>query len=216
MLSRKLKWLWRSRENIIDMLNNRGYNIDEHLTFDEFFEWAGDDNEATIKESMTITEKKQLPKGIDEIMMVFWCLEDKLGDNIQKYITKLGISDTYECKPNTLTKSIIIVELGVTPSTKSEIKTLQKRGIHIDVFTLQEMQINVTKHFYVPLHTICSFKEKKKIMKEYAITKKDFPEICVTEPTIKHLCVPKGTLIRITEPSTTQIGEFSITFRLVR
>ena len=197
--------LWKSRETVIKMLITRGYDEAEEysLDYETFKQWAeeGETDIRAIKEALTlifIKEKKNV--------LVTWLSDAKLGENLQLILSKMG---------SNITRAIVIVDVGVTPSAKAIIKTLAKKKIYIDVFTITETQFNLIDHEYIPKHEIKTKKEKKSLLKAYGITQADMPHIKTTDPVIKYLGATKGQLIKITRESDTQPGYKTIAYRIV-
>ncbi len=220
MNASKLKSLYLSRCTMFEVLEDRRYIIDNdaRMSFDEFKEWAGNDIEETIKKAMTLIVEKMIGNNRVEATYVFWPIEDKLGDNIQGMLEKMGMNESWKCdvkKDDRVVKAIVISDIGITPSAQNQIKMLHKRGIRIDSFTLQESMINVTKHVYQPTFEVVGAKELKKILSQYGCKKGDLPSYKLTNPVVRHFGVDKGTLFKVKRESITQPGEYCYSYALV-
>ena len=64
-------------------------------------------------------------------------------------------------------------------------------------------KIDVTKHALVPMHTIVSEAEKKKIIERYNLTGQQLPRILKEDPAIAHLKPKTGDIVKITRKSVT-------------
>jgi len=213
---------------MLEVLQDRGYDVShlERISATKFQERHINEEEDAIKNSMTIQVTKSLSKKKDktirtqrsETTTVIWPVEEKLGENVVGIIQKMGISDDWivDPSPEKTHKAIVIIDGCITPTTKSSLKIIAKRGIRIDVYTLEESLFNVMKSVLVPKHRIISKKEEKELLREYGITKKDMPEIKITEPPMRHLSPERGNIIEIKRPSDTQPGEYTIYYRVVR
>lgn len=206
---------------MIEILQDRGYETSSYpkKTWEEFLPIYETEEEEDVKQSLEMKVSKSLPKKRTETTTVLWPIEEKLGDNIVGILQRsMGLNDNWivESTISAPQKAIVIVENGVTPMAKGTLKTLSKRGIKIDVYSLQESVINIMKSCLVPEHKIVSRKEAKELMQEYGVTKKGLPEIKITDATMRHLSPNKGDVIRIKRPSETQPGEFTITYRVVK
>jgi len=201
-----IEQLWKSRETLISILKRQKYDVEEYsITLDEFKEWAGNDDIRTIKDALTLILTKELPK--QDKLLIMWLGDGKLGENLQMILSKMN----YEgCS-----RSIIIVDVGVTPSAKSLIRNLARKKIFVEVSTMIEMQFSVLDHEYVPLHELCNNTIKNNVLKAYGIKTSQMPEIKFYDPAIKHLGATKGQLVKITRDSETQPGYKSITYRVV-
>ena len=64
-------------------------------------------------------------------------------------------------------------------------------------------KFDVTKHIFVPKHTIISDREKTQLFKTYCITLRELPKIYSDDPAIKHLKAKAGDVIKIVRKSPT-------------
>ncbi len=137
-------------------------------------------------------------------IMIFW--KETLGTNVREIVS---ILQDQECN-----RAIIISKAPKNHWAKTIIDNMRKKNTYIDVYLLDEAQINITKHKYVPKHEICTTREKNAIMKSYSATSKQLPEILQSDPIMRHYGGRKGQLIRITRTSET-LGKPCVTFRIV-
>jgi len=199
----KIFWLWRSQEIIKEILVDRKLPKIEPMPFSKFVEWVGEfETEELLKEAMEMVVGEEKNKT-----MIFWSLKPKLGTNIRDMKIKM---ETEEAK-----KAIVICDDSVTTNSKKIINDLRYQGVFVDVYSLDEMQINISKHRLVPKHEICSSKKKKELMRSYSLTATQIPRISHADPMVRHLRAVKGQLIKITRPSETQYDKMFITYRIV-
>jgi len=200
--------LWRSRRTMLQVLADRKYPIpdDAHLTYDEFVEWVGEDDEETVREAMTLVYEKDSAKAPDKIMVI-WPNAPKLGTNMRDVYARM---QEQECA-----RAIVIVDHSVTHWAKSILRGLKQKKVHVDTYVLAESLFNVMEHRLVPKHTICSAVEKKRVMSAYAVGANELPHIRTTDPVVRHLGAARGQLLKITRDSVTQSGQDSVTYRLV-
>lgn len=57
--------------------------------------------------------------------------------------------------------------------------------------------ISIDEHKLIPKHSICSAKEKEKILKDYSAEEKDLPKISIKDAGISALNAKLGDLIKI-------------------
>ncbi len=201
----KIKRLWKSRETILDVLADRGYDTSEsHISYEEFKEWA--DNLGEYIDERNIREEMRLcfEKSKEDIIYVYWH-GAKLGTHLSELVRDM--------EKNSITRAIIVSDGGITTWGKQCIKNLRK--YHIDIYTLEESQINIMKHKLQPRVSICSPKEKKRIMETYSTKIKDYPFILKTDKICRHFGAERGQLLKIIRDSETQLGYESITYRMV-
>lgn len=196
--------LWRSRETVLSMVSDRGYTTEGlSLTKEEFMEWADDDSIESIKEALSMLFEKE-----GEKTYVSWCIDPKFGLKISNILL--------EMEEKKATRAITIVDVSVTPNTKSIIASCRVNKIYIDWFTLESVQFVLPKHEYVPRQEICSKEEKAAVKKSYGIKgKNSLPHMAFDDPVARYLGALKGDLIKIYRDSYTQPGQKSISYREV-
>jgi DNA-directed RNA polymerase subunit H (RpoH/RPB5) len=71
-----------------------------------------------------------------------------------------------------------------------------------EIFKIEELLINVSRHALVPKHIpIRNPDEIKKILQEYKSTPQQFPQILRTDMQARYLALKPGELVRILRPS---------------
>lgn len=105
-------------------------------------------------------------------------------DRVKEYISYLHNMNINHC--------IIIYTNSVTSMAK---KLLENSvDVTIEIFTVKELQYNITKHRFVPKHIRLSEEESKEFKKKYG-TK--FPVLLRTEPVSKFYNFKRGDIIKI-------------------
>ena len=100
-----------------------------------------------------------------------------------------------------------ILIMGAVPSGASR-KSLEaaalKAEMHLEFFTLLEMQYNVSKHTYVPEHRRLSEAEEDEVLKLYALQSRFQLHIILTsDPMARYLGLRHGNIVRIERHSGT-------------
>jgi|694.fasta_scaffold53177_3 DNA-directed RNA polymerase I, II, and III subunit RPABC1 len=200
-----LEKLWKSRNTILEILEDRGFEIpdSDKLSLEEFIDWAGEDDEKTIRNAMTLLYEKE----DEEKILVYWPIEPSLGTNV-KIIYK-------EMVEKNIKKSIIVINTKVTSQSNKFIRDIAKLNYILYIYTLAETQFNITKHRLVPQHIICTPSEKKKLLADYSINTKQLPCIKSSDVMIRHLGAKKDQIIKIIRDSETQPGYKTISYRVV-
>lgn len=201
--------LWKSRETILEILKDRGYDdtgIHTSLTIDEFVTWIGDDDEYVTMNAMTIVVEKRSKKGKVTKTMVSWI--PKLG------VPQLGAL-THQMKMEECQNMIAVTHKEIKHQAHTFIASMTKMNIYIRVYTVLELQFNIAKHRLVPKHTFATKKEVKQLLEAYNIKKSDLNKILTTDPMVRHLGARQGDVLRIERDSETQPGYKDITYRCV-
>lgn len=105
-------------------------------------------------------------------------------------------------------KNLIIVKWGkLTPTAKTTIDEMNDHNIQ--VFDVEEISNNVTKHVLVPKHELLTKDETMTLLKKYRSVKTQLPRILKSDPVIRYYGWNKGDIVRIIRKS----GE--ITYRCI-
>jgi DNA-directed RNA polymerases I, II, and III subunit RPABC1 len=85
--------------------------------------------------------------------------------------------------------------------------------LYVQLFSEKELMFNITKHTYVPKHTVLSLEEKRQVLRQYRTAASHFPLLLHTDPVCRYYgCVP-GQMVRIDRSSET-CGEYTV-YRIV-
>ena len=136
------------------------------------------------------TEGKNFQKK-DLISIVQGALENTENPN-------LNIILVLEDKPN----STVLKELG-----RTEFK-------NVEIFTVKQLSINITKHSFVPKHIVLNEEEVRELLKTYQCTKSQLPRLDKKDPVACYYGMKSGDVCKIERPSETTGTYFY--YRLVR
>ena len=135
-------------------------------------------------------------------MCVFVAPSHKFNvESIQEYISMM--------KKMNLAHSIIVNKDNATPIAKKIIE--ESPDLNIELFYVDQLQFNITKHYLVPKHELAY----KKGTKEYMAFKKkymadNFPVILKSDAVARFFAFQKGDIIKVTRPNGI------ITYRIVK
>lgn len=114
-----------------------------------------------------------------------------LGDvgkiNIECAKTIMGHMDS-----NNISHAILVRTDVITPSAKDAFSTMM--SMNFEFFYFDELQYNITKHRYVPLHEKLSPEEKNNFKERFGLK---IPIIKVTDPVSRFYNFKKGDIIRV-------------------
>ena len=175
--------LMKSRGTIIEMLNDRGYKLTNYsieITLDE------------IKVSYA-ENKINLSTQDGKINTIFW--DEPLNiSKINNHVTKL--------KKDNL--NLVLLILGRN-NVDDEITISQNRNldsifgkIDYDIFYIDELVFNVTKHHYVPSHVLLNEKEAEIIYDSYG---KNLPLIDKSDIIVRYYGGKIGNIFKIIRPN---------------
>lgn len=158
---------------IIEMLSDRNYtNIIRKVN-----------NDANTK--LTITFENENSKGV-----VWWLTDEKIGINHVFHFTQKAINDGYE-------KFILIIDGSITSAARKELTSTINDLYNSEYFLSKDLQINITKHKYVPKHILLSEKEREEVKKSYRTKLINFPQILESDPVSRYYNFRSGDLIKI-------------------
>ena len=93
--------------------------------------------------------------------------------------------------------AILIIRNKITPFAQQAIDTLRHHTDgYIEVFTFQELHINICKHKYVPTHRILSAKEKADVSARFSATDPVFPKLILTDPLVRYYGLSRGDMVQ--------------------
>lgn len=138
-------------------------------------------------------------KGVNpkHTILCFLCEDDKL--NIQGIKDRISIMNKEDAD-----KCIIVYKNNVTSSAKKSIETLE---YEFELFSVNELQLNITKHRLVPKHEKVTPQEKQELDKNY---KGKLPIILSSDAISRYYAFQKGEYVRITRK------DGSILYRVVK
>lgn len=123
-------------------------------------------------------------------IITFICTDDKLSiQGIKEFISIMNKEKCLKC--------IIIYRDSVTSSAK---KSLEIMEYNIELFSINELQFNITEHRLVPLHERVSKEEKENLEQNY---KGKLPIILSSDPISRYYYFQRGEYIRITRKDGT-------------
>lgn len=132
------------------------------------------------KEDFTIKATKESKK-----MISFICNENKLSiQGIKDFMSIMNREDCNCC--------IIVYRDSVTSSAK---KSLEIMEYEIELFSIKELQFDITEHRLVPLHELVTLKEKEELDKNY---KGRLAVLLHTDAISRYYGFKRGQYIRIT------------------
>ncbi len=203
--------LFKSRNVIIEMLELRGFDVEPYKNF------SVNEIEAMFK----ATEKKTtaelgsldmtLTNSLGGKMYVKYLLASKLRTSNFKTL----IDEMLETLFQQGDEVIFILKDNVNNMETFDSMLegyLASTGVFIQIFSLDNLLFNITKHQLVPKMRVISPEEKNEVLDRYSATPGQMPQILKSDPQAKFLGVRKGDMCEIIRASETAGN--SITYRM--
>jgi DNA-directed RNA polymerase subunit H (RpoH/RPB5) len=189
--------IYKSRNNILDILKQRGFIVDNY-------------EGSSITEVHTMLQEEQLDMLVkneekDRKVYVKYHLAKTIRPtNIYEYIEDLFNIDEVLGKKDEL---IIITK---EPANDTMVKVLQQiwneDKTFITIFGLKHLQFNILKHTLVPPHRVMDEDETEEVYQKYNITdKSQLPDISRFSPVAMAIGIRPGELCEIIRPSKTAV-----------
>ena len=196
--------LYRVWNTLIQMLEDRGYTIQDDCKFSTYNEWKNKykDNQKSINH---LFYKKKEKNEAEPKRLYFEYLERSKvnGNDIENFIKQM-----IEGK---VCAGIIVVSGQLTSQAKQKINETDT-VLQLQCFNISELMVNITKHSYVPKHVLLSEEDKNTLLKRYRIKENQLPKILTTDPIAKYLGLRKGNVVKIIRDSETA-GKY-VTYRI--
>ncbi|KAL3868642.1 hypothetical protein ACJMK2_041425 [Sinanodonta woodiana] len=190
--------LWRIRKTIMQLCHDRGYLVTQDeldQTLEEFKADKGDKpSERRPARSDLIILVAHNDDPTDQ-MFVFFPEEPKVGiKTIKTYCQRM--------QEENITKAIIVVQVGMTPSAKQSLVDMAPKYI-LEQFLESELLINITEHMLVPEHVVMTPEEKSELLTRYKLKESQLPRIQAGDPVARYFGLKRGQVVKIIRPSET-------------
>ncbi len=194
--------LFKSRNNLLQLLKAQGYDIDEYTGYgvNEIQTMYMND-----QLDMLLTSDKNASGPSRKVYVKYHLARTFRRDNINNYIDDLFHLEQVLNKGDTL---VIIMKQEVNETLINILNQIwDQDGIFIAIMTLDRLQYNILEHTFVPKHTILSDTETEEMMKRYNIMDvKQLPSISRYDPVAVAIGMRPGQVCKITRSSKTAIN----------
>ena len=189
--------VYKSRNNILDILKLQGYDVSDYETFsineidamliNNQLDMLVENNETKQKTYIKYYSSKQIrPNILDEIIEDLYFIENVL-----------------EKKDNL----IIITEDEPNDSILTKVRYLfDHDGIYVVIHNIKRLQYNMLNHSLVPKCNVLNNTEKSDFLKKFNIKgNEQLPEISRFDPQALVMCIRPGDITKFTRKSITSL-----------
>ena len=195
-------WIKRSRKTVIELLQDRKYDlseVDNILTDDDSF------NTYNTDDNLDIYVKNPDKEIYVKFIKVLKVKPQTLRDLISKINTEILSLEN---------KKILLVLLSKPNNTVLKIKN-EPFCNNIEIFWIRHLLVNITKHTFVPRHELLDKSLHDDIMGKFSLTQvKQLPIILKSDPISKYYGFQSGDICKITRKN--KISGISVIYRLVK
>ena len=199
--------IYRSRMNLLDILEERGYIVDKYRKFSPVEATAAIESLSSLsfkvfnKDEINVCDVRYANVTRQKLDKFFDDIEDEKSETTEVIVMMIvPIGDAHHMVA--LRQYLNLKESG------------EKRKLRVSFFSVDTMVVNPLKHVLVPKHEILPQDQHTKLMESMYITSKTkFPEIKFhIDPIARCIGAVPGDIIKITRPSSSA-GE-SIMYRV--
>lgn len=195
--------LWRVRKTILKLCHDRYYLIAQDeldQSLEDFKRQYGD--KPARSELMVMCAHQEDPT---DQMFVFFPDEPRIGiKTVKNYCQRM--------QEENITRAIIVVQKGMTPSAKQALSDMAPKYI-LEHFLESELYINIMEHELVPEHVVLKPDEKQELLSRYKLKESQLMRIQANDPAARYLGLKRGQVIKIIRASET--AGMYISYRLV-
>jgi DNA-directed RNA polymerase I, II, and III subunit RPABC1 len=195
------KNLYKVRETILEMINDRGYLVpdSEKITFEQFvLKYNNKNIDIFINDEL---KNKKIYVYFHNDIKNF--SKGDLKSVIQKVITEYNDQD--------INLILLLREKENSAISKELTKEAYK---NVEIFLKKNMLFNITHHNYVPKHILLTQEEEKELLEKYNTSKGKLPKISKLDPIAKYYGMKNDQICKIIRKSP-EVGEY-IYYRVVR
>lgn len=198
--------IYNSRENILDMLETRKYNTKQYRNFSYdilsgFYDKHDQGKYSTLSE-LSPLDIKVNHKTDGSKIIVKYRLDEKFKNTASLKRLVYTIYDEHKLtEKDTL---IILVVNAIIPRPNNYDNTVFKfseefriQNMFVQVFGLENHLINISKHSFVPKHTILTDTEINELCEKYNTTKHNLHKILSQDPMAKFLGLRIGQVVKV-------------------
>jgi DNA-directed RNA polymerase subunit H (RpoH/RPB5) len=196
--NRNIISVFKSRNNILDILETRGFNVSNYKGF-------------SVNEVHSLVTNNVLDMLLTnedtgkKVYIKYFNLDKSIRpNNVHEIVESLyNIEQVLEQDDELI---IIVKDEPNETLQKLQVSIYEHDNIYINLINIERLQFNILNHSLVPKHTVLSNREKEEIKKKYNIDRDfEFPSISRFDPLSQVLGIRPGELFEIERSSKTAI-----------
>jgi DNA-directed RNA polymerase subunit H (RpoH/RPB5) len=200
--------------NLVKMLMYRKWldeKTDIKILVDELFKNRKEEKIYNIKLSQNLLENESYEPFEDKKDKKAW--GEFNGKNIVVLMTNLKITGKSQNLNDFISKYSNFHKIIIVDSITDKMRQTMTSSKFIEVFTENELMINITEHVCCPEFTVLKNDELVELLQSYNAKRKDLLKQLDTDPMSKYLFLRRGQAVRVIRNSETT-GQ-SIAYRII-
>ena len=188
--------LLKVRKTVIEMLQDRSYEIDDETA------------NVDIDQFVAMYDSENINFTVNDKIHIYFYIENKSFG--KKDLTTIYSKVKTEVGP--AIRLMIVINGKCIESIRNELNNLEYQNV--EIFTQDQLRFNITKNYLVPKHTLLSEEDKQKVYKKYNATSNDvFQKIRKNDPVAQYYAMKKDDMCKIIRPSPS--SGICISYRVV-
>ncbi len=198
---------YKSRINILDILETAGYDTSIYKGFDMtdvHCRFLNNEMDMVIEKS-TSTDSKSDTRA-PRVLVKYLLPEDSKWRAMEQIVHRIFDEQILDTKKNDA--AILILTDEMNDSNKKTVylnlkQLYEKWGIYVVVTTLDRLQFNILNHQLVPKHTVLSSEQTDELKRKYGIKEieTEIPEISRFDPVAQMILLRPGQVCEIIRDS---------------
>lgn len=204
--------VFKSRANLIKMLDNRGCDTKKYLNYtrEEIAalltsqiqgKYTSSDEQGPL--DMVVAQKNKSSGNYDRRVFVKYRMDLKMTkkDTIIKQAAAIFETQGLDKEKDTLiilnSNAIFLKPGGKDDSVQTVVNRCYLTGMYVQIFGMENFLIDIASNQYVPKHVLLTDKEVQEVLKKYNIASDSMPKIKREDPMAKYVGAKPGQIIRI-------------------
>jgi DNA-directed RNA polymerase subunit H len=204
MESKLIYHISKARQNVLELMNNNGYDTTEYDNFTK--------SEVNAMNSYNQLDML-LTKDVDQSKIyIRFALDTKVTVTLIKAMVEnlfYAIEEGDESATPVLSRKDILYIIFQSDPNQTVVNMLkhiwETDGIYIIPQSLMRLQFNILKHSLVPPHRIMSHEEVEEIKRRFNLKLEELPRISRFEPVAQAICIKPGQVCEIARSSRNAI-----------
>ncbi|KAJ7949335.1 putative DNA-directed RNA polymerase II [Quillaja saponaria] len=175
------------RRTIFEMLSDRGYNVPDSELTRTVAEFRSNFGEKPDLESLRVCISL-CSEPYKKVLVIFFGTDEIRKATIQHIYGQI-------MKKENLHRLILIVQSKMNSFARKE---LANCPLKVDIFHIDDLLVNITKHVLQPKHEILNAEEQKMLLLKYKLEDKQLPYMLETDAIARYYALEKGQVVKIT------------------